>query len=343
MKKNIKFWFLFLFVIGTAVISMGCSSGSKSVSSSSGSKSASGSSAYDSVTSEEVAESANGIISDVYDSEVEDVTKNRKIIERLYFSLQTREFDELIEKIEAKAAEAGGYIETSSIDGKELEYDNHRHAELVIRIPSEKSDAFSTYISENSTVISKEVETEDVTLTYVDIESRISALNTEKSSLENLLADAQTISDIITIQDRLTEVIYEMESYQSQLRTYDNLIDYTTITVSVSEVERTQIVEKQTIWEEIGTNLSNNVRIIGNFFVRLFVVLTSSLPFLVILVIVVVVIIVLVKRSDKKTMKKAAAKSQQAAYVPYGNIPNNNQASPSAQLQHPKNKENDNE
>lgn len=318
MKKYAKFWSMFLVIMITAVISVGCGSGSKSDSASS---------ATDEMYS---SETADGIFNEVYDSETsasstetEDVTENRKIIERLTFSLQTKEFDTLIQNIETKVKEAGGYIETSSVDGKELEYENNRYAELVIRIPSEKSDEFSTYIAENSTVINKEVNTEDVTLSYVDMESRVSALNTEKASLENLLANAQTISDIITIQDRLTEVIYEMESYESQLRTYDNLIDYTTITIYVDEVERTQIVEEQTIWEEIGTNLVNNVELIGDFFVELFVVVASGLPFLIIIAIVVIVIIVIVKKSTKKTQKKAVQTSQ-SPLNPYGFKPETN-------------------
>lgn len=322
MKKYWRFWCLFLVLIGAALLSAGCGTGSQSNSG--------GSNYNEKSTEAAVADSANEIFSGSHAAETEKVTENRKIIEKLYFSLQTKEFDSLIQNIEAKAAEAGGYVESSSIDGKELEYDNHRNAEMVIRIPAEKSDAFSAYISENSTVINKEVTTEDVTLSYVDIESRISALNTEKASLENLLANAQNISDIITIQEKLTDVIYEIESYQSQLRTYDNLVDYTTITISVSEVERTQVVKKQTIWEEIGTNLGNNMHFIGNFFVRLFVVIASSLPFLLILVVIVIVIVVLVKRSDKKGQKKRAGE-QQMVYNPYGRASDNNSSMPSEQ------------
>ena len=48
-------------------------------------------------------------------------------------------------------------------------------------------------------------------------------------------------------------MIYEIESYESQLRTYDNLIDYTTVTIYISEVERTIAAENQSIWQEIGT------------------------------------------------------------------------------------------
>lgn len=316
MNKRKYFHFIFSFLLIAALVSAGCGSGNKS--------GGSIDSAYDTSDSftEEIADSVADSSAGSTENISENVTENRKIIERLTFSLQTKEFDSLIQKLEEKVNETGGYIESSSIDGRNLNHNNFRFAELIVRIPSSKSETFSTYISENSTVINKEVSTEDVTLAYVDTESRLSALNTEKASLENLLANAQSVSDIITIRDRLTEVIYEIESCQSQLRTYDNLIDFTTITIYVDEVEQVQIVEEQTIWEEIGTNLANNVRMIGNFFVELFVVLASGLPFLAIIAIIVIIIIIIVKKSQKKAKKKTAVQPQVNTY---GFVPGQNE------------------
>ena len=90
-------------------------------------------------------------------------------------------------------------------------------------------------------------------------------------------------------------MIYEIESYESQLRTYDNLIDYTTVTIYISEVERTIAAENQSIWQEIGTNISNNAQDIGAFFTALFIWLASALPYLIILAVAAVIVIVIVK------------------------------------------------
>ena len=127
----------------------------------------------------------------------------------------------------------------------------------------------------------------------------MTALETEKASLEKLLAAAETLEDIIKIQDRLTDVIYEIESYQSQLRTYDNLIDFTTITIYISEVEKVSVVEEQTVWQEIGTKLSNNFSDIGDGAVAIFVFLVSNIPYLVILGVVAGVAIMIGKKIKK--------------------------------------------
>ena len=233
-----------------------------------------------------------------------DVKENRKIIEKIYLNAQTKEFDALMEKLNDEIQKVGGYIESSSVSGNSFEYEDERYAELTVRVPSKQSDEFTEFVSKNSTITNKEISTEDVTLAYVDIESRISALETEKSTLERLLAKAASMQDVITIQERLTEVIYEIESYQSQLRTYDNLIDYTTITISIREVERVEVVGKQNIWQEIGTNLKEGFENVWKFCERLFVFAVSSIPYVLAVAvwaaIVVTIVVICVKRSKKK-------------------------------------------
>lgn len=243
-----------------------------------------------------------------------EVAQNRKIIERVYLRVQTKEFDSLMEKLDEEIKKIGGYIEASSVSGNNYEYDDNRYAEMTVRVPSEKSDEFTKFVSDNSTITNKEITTEDVTLSYVDMESRVSALETEKETLERLLAAATSMEDVIKVQDRLTDVIYEIESYKSQLRTYDNLIDFTTITVRINEVERVDIVEEQTVWQEIGTNLKRGFENVGNAFVRFFVFLVSSVPYLLMIAayaaVVIVIVVIFVKHRRKKKAKKQEEKTE---------------------------------
>ena len=233
-------------------------------------------------------------------AESSSVTTNRKIIERISLRVETKEFDSLLSKLEEELTKVGGYIESSSISGNSYRYEGNRYASLTVRVPSDKSVGFTTFLSENSTVTNKEVNTEDVTLSYVDMESRVSAFETEKSALEGLLAKAETVEDIIIIQERLTDVIYEIESYQSKLRTYDNLIEYTTISVHINEVERVTVVEEQSIWQEIATNLKENFEDVGHDLVRAFVFVISNLPYFMVWAVIIIIVIFVAKKFLKK-------------------------------------------
>lgn len=228
------------------------------------------------------------------------VKTNRKIIERINLSLQTKEFDTLVDKVNSKVLELGGYIEASEIDGGEIGSNTSRWAEITARIPSDKSGQFGDYIAKNSVVVNRAVTTEDVTLKYVDNESRVKALEAEKKSLEKILENAVSVEDIISIRSQLTNVIYEIESLKSQLRTYDNLIDYTTVTITIDEVERTEIVEKQSVWQKIGTNLKNNFGDMWSMLVALFVFFISAIPFFIPIAVILLIVIFVVKRKNKK-------------------------------------------
>ena len=111
------------------------------------------------------------------------------------------------------------------------------------------------------------------------------------------------MDDVIKIQSRLTEVIYEIESYESKLRTYDNLIEYTTVTVNIYEVEKVAIVEKQNAWQKIWNNLKNNTQDIISGLVSLFVFFVSAIPYLIILGLLLIVVVVLYKKKKRNKLK----------------------------------------
>ena len=182
---------------------------------------------YEAMEENSVAEDVEYTSDSVVESDSNSVSDNRKIIENIDFSLQTKEFDKLIDNLEKRIIDIGGYIETSNIYGKD-DFENKRTAEMTVRIPSDKSGKFTDFVKKSGVVISKSVSTEDVTLKYVDIESRLSVLEAEKVSLEKLLKSAKTMTDIIAVREKLTDVISSIESYKTQLRTYDNLVDYST-------------------------------------------------------------------------------------------------------------------
>ena len=228
----------------------------------------------------------------------------RKIIETLNLTVQTKEFDKLLDDLNAQISTLGGYIESSNISGRESESTRNRSATFNIRIPCETTNDFTSFISDNSVVINESVSTKDVTLSYVDMESRVSALESEKAALEKLLDSASTMSDIVAVRDKLTDVIYEIESYKSKLRTYDNLIEYSTVNVHIYEVERTAIVEEQTVFQKIGNNLKNNFENVWVGLVNIFIFIISAIPYLIPIAVIVIASVAIIRFKIKKTKAK---------------------------------------
>ena len=98
---------------------------------------------------------------------------------------------------------------------------------------------------------------------YVDAQSRLKALRTEQEALLALLEKATSLSDILTLQEKLTGVRGDIESYETKLRTMETLVAYSTVTLRLSEVEKETVVEPVGIWQEIGARFSDSLSGVG--------------------------------------------------------------------------------
>lgn len=133
-------------------------------------------------------------------------TTGRKLIRNVDMDVETESFDALLASAQSQAEELGGYIESSSISNSSYASSTSaaRSARLTARIPSEKLDGYLAGISKQSNVTRKSESTEDVTLQYVDLQSHKKALLAEQESLLSMMEQAESIEDIIAINEQLT-------------------------------------------------------------------------------------------------------------------------------------------
>ncbi|MBP3674541.1 MAG: DUF4349 domain-containing protein [Oscillospiraceae bacterium] len=226
---------------------------------------------------------------------------DQKLITRVNISAETEDLDPLLESLNKKITELGGYIEYQDIyNGSTYSSYRYRSASLTIRIPAEKLDGFVEQVKGASNVVSMNQSQENVTLTYVATESRMKALETEQERLLELMEQAETMSDLLEIEARLTEVRSELESVTSQLRVLSNQVDYATVELSIDQVKVYTEVEEQTVWQRIGSGFGKNLKNIGEELVDFFVWVVTYSPQLLIFAAVIAAVIVLAKRSVKK-------------------------------------------
>jgi len=243
-------------------------------------------------------------------------TATRKLIRRVYLSTETKEFDDFVAFVNGQTTTYGGYIENSDVSGTSYNaYNHHRRASIVIRVPAKHLDAFIGQIGNMANITNQSESSEDVTLTYIETESRIASLEIQRDKLLEWMEDAETVDELIKLEERLSEVRYQLEYYGGILRNYDNLVEFSTITLDIREVERMTIVEPETVGDRIGKGLSDNFYEIAEGFKNFIVWFVTSLPYLliwaVIIVAVVLVIRVIVKKSKAKRQKRMEAYQQQ--------------------------------
>lgn len=236
--------------------------------------------AADSLTSE--SDSSSSALSEselgaaAAESDAADIS--RKLIRTVNISAQTTAFDAVNESINSNVSAFGGYLENSSVYGNSYYGDNSRYANYTIRIPADKLNAFLDKALDGLRVVSRSEDVEDITLRYTDLESRVKALETEQDRLYELMSKADSVDAIISIETRLSEIRYELESIQSSLRVYDNQVVYSTVYLYIEEVKITSTSPESSFLEKVGTGLSQNLLSLKENAEAVVIAFISSLP-----------------------------------------------------------------
>lgn len=239
---------------------------------------------------------------------------NRKIIRNADMSVETLAFDAFIEKLTDAVGAIGGYVESSSTGNRGYRSDHPlRFARYTIRIPAERLDAFLNTVSELGNVTSMNTGLRDVTTNYVDSEKHLESLRIEQEALMEILAQATTVEDIITVQDRLTYVRYEIESYEAILRTYDDQIALSSVTLSVNEVERETPVEEETFGQEVSRRFKESLEDLVDGFVDFASWLLGNAPVILAILLFFVGLPLLIVLLCVRSGKKRRAKKREAA------------------------------
>lgn len=246
-------------------------------------------------TSKDITDGKDYLLSDTHD----------KIIRKVDLNLETKAFDELIKSIETQVYELGGYVQQSNLTGRHYNSANLRYGVMVIRLPRETVNGFLNNIGNIANVVEKSENVDNVSLQYTDIESQKKSLEIEQERLLSLLERTEKLEDIMQLEARLTTVRYELQNLETEIRTIDNLVDYSTITMEIQEVELMSVdIETE---ESIGTRVKRGFDEKRHSFTKGFedfaVWFILSLPLLLVVIIIIVIILVVVKKIIKKTFE----------------------------------------
>lgn len=259
-------------------------------------------------------ESYSELADGIYDSSTADKAQpvtDRKLIRKITLSTETEDLDALLSAIDSKVAALGGYMENRNVYTGSRYYsdDSRRSANLTVRIPKDRMDEFVAHVDSESNVISSSESSDDVTLTYVAVQSRMNALQKEEARLLSLIDEAANLSELLELEKRLTQVRTELESVTSQLLLYDNLVDYSTVDISIQEVQKLTPKEKPGFWTRITTGFGESMRNLWKFLKELVIFLIVALPYMIPFAAIAFGIFLIVRLSVRKRRKKSAKKT----------------------------------
>ena len=259
----------------------------------------------------EPAATASGTLNGASDTVTQEVSTDQKLIKRVSMDAETEDLEALLPQLLADISALGGYMESQEIfNGSSVASYRYRNARLTIRVPAENLNGLVAQVKGASNVVSYNESVEDVTLAYVDMETRILVLETERDRLLELMEQAETMSDLLEIEARLTDVRSSLESINSQLRVLANQVSYATIELYINQVKAYTEVEDQTVWQRIGSGFKKNLQNIGEDLVDFFVWAITYSPQLILWAGIFALVIILVRRSFRKRKVKKAPDTQ---------------------------------
>ncbi len=167
-----------------------------------------------------------------YDAVSVERSFGQQVIKTASLSLHVDDVRKQITAIKAMVEGMAGYIDDSNIN----RYEGSYSANMTLRVPSDKFDSTITSLKDLAVYVNNEyTNSEDVTQYYNDLDAKIKNREALEQQYLDVLKKASDVDSIVSITKALADVRSEIESLQIEKKSYDNQIQYSTITLYLEE------------------------------------------------------------------------------------------------------------
>jgi hypothetical protein len=244
-----------------------------------------------------------------------DPNPNKKIIYTAEASVETLKFEETVQAVYDMLDKFGAYIQSSSITGTDYRTEYYgsfpyRRAYFSIRVPKEQYTAMSADLETLGNLVSYSSDSNDISSQYTDTETRLAASKAEHDRLLEMMAAAETVEEMIAVEERLSEVEYYIDSLTGTLRGWQDEVDYSTINLSVNEVQELTPqpdVPPVSFWDRLVTAVKDSCEWLVDALQDIAIFIVAAIPVLIIPAVIVVAVIVIVKLARRRKRAKIAA------------------------------------
>ena len=169
----------------------------------------------------------------------------RQIIRNGDISLRVDDVRKTARQITDMVVQGGGYVQSTKTN--DVAGDNPT-VDMTIRVVSSGFDDAMMTLEEMGVLLEQSSNTKDVTSQLIDLGVRVKTLTAKEDTFREMLRNARTTSDIISLQERLTQVRTEIERMEAQRKSLSALATLSTIEVHLSENATIPVVASDPNW-----------------------------------------------------------------------------------------------
>ncbi|WP_342041680.1 DUF4349 domain-containing protein [Bacillus sp. OTU2372] len=210
---------------------------------------------------------------------------NQMVIYQAELELRVKNFEHTVQNLEEKAKKYGGYIAESSVtkDGTE-----QVSGSMKLRIPQAHFQEFlNDAEGQAAEVLKRNINGQDVTEEYVDLESRLKSKRAVEERLHSFMKNAAKTEDLLKISADLASVQEEIEVIEGRMKYLENQTSLSTVSITlyetkvvVPELEKDQL----NTWEKTKKQFMNSTNLILAALSGLVVFILGNLPILIIFI-----------------------------------------------------------
>ena len=257
----------------------------------------------DYVTNESVTSTAYGGM------EAVPARREAKLIYTASMELETTEFDQAVAALDALVADAKGYYQDRSV-----RQGGYRYGSFTVRVPAAEYDEFCRQAGELCHLLYANASAQDISDSYYDTDSRLQSARAKLARLQELLAKAESMQDIITIESAISDTQWQIDNLSGTLRDYDSLVDYSTVRIDLREVYQLSDAAQAplTFGQKLANAFTSGLRSVGSALEDFAMWLAYSWVWLLLLAAAAVVILSIVRRRGFRLRKKKKAAPEAA-------------------------------
>ena len=261
------------------------------------------------------ADAENAVPSNPVEGEEADLNPadlSEKKIRTVNMSLECKNLDSAEKELKERVKMQGGYIESEDYSALS-DWNDVKTMNFTIRIPKEKVDDFLDFLNGEGRIISKSENLEDVRLQYRDAKNHIKALETEQERILALMDKAETVDQLIALENRLTEIRYQLDSYHSEVLDYDNRVNFSTIYLDLRESINGKIHDtgSYSFFDQVRDGFIRNLIGIRGFFATIALFSLVFIPQILLVILFILGIVLLNKKLNKRKKEKQERKMEQ--------------------------------